>query len=97
MKQRFLEITYRKGKPLAAYFYVPRKPGDVSVRTEKQEAGLLIDYSADGKAIGIEISAPSKVTLEVINQALLAAKQDAAQADELAPLLCISPKSSAST
>src|SRR5262245_43484800 len=90
MKHRFLEVTYRKGKPLAAYFYLPRNSEDTSVKSVKQDGGLLIDYSSDGRAIGIEITAPSKVTLEQVNQALLAAKQEPVQADEIAPLLITS-------
>ncbi len=85
MKHRFLEITFRKGKPLAAYLYLPRNPGDTSVRTQRHESGLLMDYAADGRAIGLEITAPSKVTLATLNQALAAANQELATADELAP------------
>jgi hypothetical protein len=87
MKQRFLEITFRKGKPLAAYLYLPRKPEDRSARSERHEAGIVIDYAADGRAIGLEITAPSQVSLAVLNQALAAARQDPATADDLAPLL----------
>ena len=87
MKQRFLEVTFRKGKPFAAYLYLARRPGDVSARTERREAGLLIDYTADGRAIGIEITAPSKVTLDAVNQALAAVQQELATPDDLAPLV----------
>jgi uncharacterized protein YuzE len=87
MKQRFLEITYRKGQPLAAYLYLPRNPGDTSRRSEQQDAGLLIDYAEDGRPIGIEITAPRKFTLAALNQALAAANQEPATADDVAPLL----------
>ncbi len=85
--QRFLEITYYDGKPLAAYLTLPRHEGDRSARTERREAGLLIDYAADGRAIGIEITAPTKVTLASLNQPLAAANQPPATANDLAPLL----------
>jgi uncharacterized protein YuzE len=71
MRQRYLQVGFLKGKPFAAYLYLARRAGDVSARTERQDAGLLIDYAADGRAIGIEITAPSKVTLEAINRALV--------------------------
>ena len=87
MKDRYLEITYRKGRPLAAYYYLPRLPGDTSVRTIGAEAGLRIDFTADNRPIGIEITAPNKLTLSAFNQALASAKQELAAADELAPLL----------
>ena len=53
MKQPYLEVTYRRGRPLAAYYYLPRQDGDASVRTERFEGGLLVDFSTDGRPIGI--------------------------------------------
>jgi len=34
MKHSYLEVTYRNGRPLGAYYYLPRHEGDASVRTE---------------------------------------------------------------
>jgi hypothetical protein len=96
MKQRYLEVTYRKGKPLAAYLYLPRNPGETSIRSERHEAGLVIDYAADSHAIGIEITAPSKVSLAALNRALAAVNQPPATADDLAPLLTAPKGASAS-
>ena len=87
MNQRYLEVTYRKGKPLAAYLYLPRVAGDTSVHTERPAPGLVIDYSADRRPIGIEITAPGKVTLAGLNQVLVSVGQNPATADELAPVL----------
>lgn len=87
MKTRYLEVTFRKGKLLAAYLYLPRKTGDVSSRTEPYEAGLLIDYAVDGRPIGIEITAPNKVTLTVVNKLLKTLNQEPASAEELGPLI----------
>ena len=86
MKQRYLEVTFRNGKPLAAYLYLPRRAGDTCARTTRQAEGLLIDFAADGRAIGIEIAAPSKVSLEALNRALATVNQDPATADELGSL-----------
>jgi len=86
MKHRYLEVTFRNGKLMAAYLYLPRRPGDVSVRTERQADGLLIDFAADGRAIGIEIAAPSRLSLDTLNDALAAVNQDPATAAELGPL-----------
>ena len=41
MKSSYLEVTFRQGRPLAAYLYLPRKPADKSHRTEKVEPGLI--------------------------------------------------------
>jgi uncharacterized protein YuzE len=86
MKDRYLEITYRKGKPFAAYFYLVRPSGTPSVRSEKVADGLVADYDDTGRAIGLEIVAPSAVTLESIRNAL--ERLDAGPVDEreLAPL-----------
>jgi uncharacterized protein YuzE len=87
MKQRYLEVSFRRGKPLAAYLYLPRQAGDRSARTERHEAGLLVDYAADGRAIGVEITGPSQVTLATVNRVLAAIQQSPLTAAELAPLL----------
>jgi uncharacterized protein YuzE len=97
MAHRFLEVTYRKGKPLAAYLYLQRKPGDTSARSMKRDGGLIIDYSADGRAIGIEITSPSNLTLRGFNEALEAAGQEPVPADDLAPLLAGRAGASASS
>ncbi len=86
MRNRYLEVTFRNGKPLAAYLYLPRNSGDVSVRTEKRDEGLLIDFAADGRPIGIEITAPTRVSLAALNSVLVAVHQDPATPEELAPL-----------
>ena len=86
MRQRYLEVTFRNGKPLAAYLYLPREHGDASVRTVPQGEGLLLDFAADGRAIGIEITAPTRVSLESLNRVLPTVNQDPATVDELRPL-----------
>ena len=70
MKESYLEITYRHGRPIAAYLYLPRASRDKSQRTAKAPGGLVIDFTRSGKAIGIEITAPNKATAAVVNRAL---------------------------
>ena len=86
MRQRYLEVTFRKGKPLAAYLYLPRQAGVKSARTVEASAGLLIDYAANGEPIGLEITAPAHVTVDQINQVLETLGLVAMPAEELAPL-----------
>jgi uncharacterized protein YuzE len=64
-----VQVTYRKGRPFAAYIYLQRKPGQKAARTEQVSSEVLIDYAADGSALGIEIVAPGHVTLAEINEA----------------------------
>ena len=87
MNQRYLQVTYRNGRPLAAYLYLPRKVGDKSAKSVKCAGGLVVDYTADGRPIGIEISAPKLTTLDALNRALASAQQEPISAQEIQPLL----------
>jgi uncharacterized protein YuzE len=66
MKALSVEVTYRKGRPFAAYVYLDRKPGQKSARTEEAAPELLIDYAEDGTPIGIEVVSPGYVTVDDI-------------------------------
>lgn len=87
MKHSYLEVTYRNGRPLAAYYYLPRRDADRSVRTERADGGLLVDYCADGRAIGIEIKSPSRVDVLQINRLLERLGHDPVTREDLAPLV----------
>ena len=86
MKQTYLEVTYRRGRPLAAYLYLPRGKGDKSVRTAKAEPGMVIDFAQDGKAIGVEMTAPTKVTASDLNRVLTELGAPPIAGEDLAPL-----------
>ncbi len=75
MKHSYLEVTYRKGRPLAAYYYLPRREGDRSARTERADGGLVVDYASDGRAIGIEITCPDRLVFSELNRVLKRAKE----------------------
>jgi len=87
MREIYLDVTYQGGLPLGAYLYLPRQDGDRSVRAEQHPAGLIADLTADGRPIGIEIGFPSLVTIEAVNEALVAYGLEPIDAVELAPLL----------
>ncbi len=86
MKALSLQITYRKGKPMAAYIYLPRQPGDKAKRTAEPTPGLLVDYAADGRPIGIEIRSPGAVTVEQIQQLFESLGLSRVSEADLAPL-----------
>jgi uncharacterized protein YuzE len=86
MKDSYLEVTFRHGRPLAAYLYLPRRPKDKSYRTERVEPGLVIDYSRTGKAIGVEITAPSKLSAPMLNRVLRRLGVPTVTRADLAPL-----------
>jgi uncharacterized protein YuzE len=86
MRQRYLEVTFRRGKPLAAYLYLPRQAGVKSARTVEASTGILIDYAEDGAPIGLELTAPAHVTVDHINAVLETLGLETMPAEELAPL-----------
>ena len=86
MKEPYLEITYRHGRAVAAYLYLPRGSRDRSHRTVKAPGGLVIDFARSGKPIGVEITAPSKVTATGINRVLKELGFSPVKRSDLAPL-----------
>ncbi|HEX6900416.1 MAG TPA: DUF2283 domain-containing protein [Thermoanaerobaculia bacterium] len=87
MREPFLEVTFHRGRALAAYLYLPRDPEEKSARTKRVEPGLVIDFTADGKPIGIEITAPGQISLVVINRVLAELGRSPVTQADLAPLL----------
>lgn len=68
----YLEVTYRGGRPLAAYYSLPRRPGQKVHHTRRMDDGLVVDFDRSGKPVGIEITAPSVVKLAAVNRLLRA-------------------------
>jgi len=87
MKDPYLEVTFRHGRPIAAYYYPPRDANEKSARTRRVEPGLVIDFTAEGQAIGIEITAPGKVSLAALNAVLKELGHAPASEADLAPVL----------
>ena len=86
MKSFSLQITYRKGKPFAAYIYLASTPGQKSVRTESVTQDLLIDYAEDGTPIGIEIVSPRYVSIDEIQSIFDRLGFDKPDSAELEPI-----------
>ncbi len=86
MKNRYLEVTFRHGRPMAAYLYLPRDPGEKSCRTSKADPGLIVDWNRSGSPIGIEITAPAQLTVAAINSVLKDLGLSQMDASDLAPL-----------
>ncbi len=86
MKHSYLEVTFRKGKPIAAYLYLPRPTGARAARTVEVRPTVLVDYAATGEPIGLELTAPSHIAADVVNEVLLSLGLPPVDAAELAPL-----------
>lgn len=57
-----IQVTYRRGKPFAAYIHLGGKPGEKSVRSEEVGPELIADYGADGRVLGVEVVSPGATT-----------------------------------
>ena len=86
MTSSYLEVTFRHGRPLAAYLYLPRQAMDKSHRTAKAEPGLVIDFNQRGTPIGIEITAPTKLSPAALNRVLRRLGLPPVTRADLAPL-----------
>jgi uncharacterized protein YuzE len=87
MTEHYLEVTFRGGRPIAAYYYLPRRPGQKSYRTMLVNPGMVVDFSRSGKPIGIEITAPSEISLAAINRVMRKLGLAAVTRADFAPLL----------
>ena len=86
MASSYLEITYRGGRPLAAYLHLTRETGARSTRSRPIERGLVLDYGEDDKLIGIEITSPTGAALESVNSVLEQHHLLPLLSEELSPL-----------
>lgn len=86
MRERYLEVTFRKGRVLAAYLYLPGPADAKSARTEEQGDGILVDYMENGDPMGIEITAPQQITADTLNAVLERLGQPPISENEFAPL-----------
>jgi len=86
MKQCYLEVTYWKGKALAAYLYLPRRDRARVTRSVGETKGMRVDFDAAGTPMGIELTNPTVVTAEDVNAVLARLGQPVLPGEELAPL-----------
>ena len=87
MKDTYLEVTFRRGRPIAAYYYLPRRAGQKSYRSRRIEPGLVVDFDRGGQPIGIEITTPQKLSLAALNRVLRQFGFAPVKRAELAPVL----------
>ncbi len=86
VKRISLKVTYRRGRPIAAYVYLPRQEGDRVATTERLDAAVLVDRTADGRAIGVEIVDPSQCGPDRLIDVLRSLGQAEVDRDEFRPL-----------
>ena len=81
-----LQIMYKAGRPLAAYLYLGSNGKREAARSEERGAGFVVDYSASGALLGIEILSPESVTVEQVWKLCDDLGIDRPSAAELSPL-----------
>lgn len=86
MRDTYLEVTYRRGRPFAAYYHLSDRAGQKSVRTRRFEPGLVVDFARNGDPLGIEIIQPRAVTAAAMNRVLKELGLPSVKRGELAPL-----------
>jgi hypothetical protein len=87
MKDSYLEVTYRRGRAVAAYYYLPRRPEQRSYKTRLAAPGLVIDFARNGRPIGIEITAPTRLSVAALNKVLRELSLPLVTRADLAPVL----------
>jgi uncharacterized protein YuzE len=86
VKRISLKVTYRRGRPIAAYVSLPRQPDDRVASTERIDGAVLVDRAADGRATGVEITDPSQCGPDRLLDLLRSLGQADIDRDDLRPL-----------
>jgi len=87
MREPYLEVTFRHGRAMAAYLYLPRQSEEKSSSMKRIEPGMVVDFGMSDQPIGIEITAPGQITLKAINSVLDGLGISPLTTADLAPLL----------
>jgi hypothetical protein len=83
-----LEVTYRHGRPWAAYLFLPRLPGQRPTKSRPVGNGMVVDLGKDGTPLGVEITAPRKLSMTALNAVLKSfGVTSRVRRTDLAPLL----------
>ena len=80
----YLEMSYRHGRPFAAYLHFKSSPVQ-ACSCRELPYGLILDLDADQHPIGLEITAPGVCTAEQILAVVLGLGVDC-RPEDLAPL-----------
>lgn len=83
MTTPYLEISFRRGRPFAAYLHCA--PPGMAASSRPIGHGLVVDIDGQGAVLGIEITDPQHTSTTAITAALAPLGVDVTQVD-LAPL-----------
>jgi len=86
MSEVFLEVSFHEGRPFAAYLHLPRARGAKIASTKEIRPGLLVDFAADGKPMGVEIVNPAQTSAETVLEVIAEVHAGPVSLQELSPL-----------
>lgn len=86
MSATFLEVTFRHGRPFAAYLRLPRAAGAKVDHSREVRPGLVVDFSADDTPLGLEIVNPTTTDEDTVLAVLAEIRAPLVSRDDLAPL-----------
>ncbi len=86
MNKVSLEVTYRHGRAIAAYLYLPRRTEDKAEHS-RRVGSLVADLTQDGRLIGVEFTSARNVDVNALDQLLAEYKVPSVAHSDLAPLL----------
>jgi uncharacterized protein YuzE len=61
-----LQITYRRGRPFAAYIYFDAAKHALVERSEEIAPEIVVDYDSDSNPVGVEIVSPEATGVDEI-------------------------------
>ncbi len=85
MRNSSLQVTYRRGKFMAAYLYLAPKRGQRAAHTSETSNGIIIDSAEDGSILGIEFLSESLIDPRKVNEALAELGAAPIDAEDLQP------------
>ena len=80
-----LQVTYRRGRAIAAYISLGARVRKCH-STQEASPGIIVDYGRDGRAIGVELASPATASLAAVNRVLRAVGVPALRRSDFAPL-----------
>ena len=86
MNATFLDVTFRHGKPFAAYLRLPQSAHAKVDHTREVRPGLVVDFAADGTPLGVEIVNPASTDADKVMAVLAEVNAAPVSRADLAPL-----------
>jgi uncharacterized protein YuzE len=87
MKHPFLEVTYRRGKPVAGYLYLSEPSSGTPCQTRHVRPDVLVDIDSNGRALGVEFLAPGFVTPEDVEAIVRCLDGVPVPTEDLSPIM----------